>query len=90
MVDRILPSQDFDKLVDAHHVNVREWRLFKNVVVMVFCNNVAGISLKSAIYEFVIIRVCRNETKMIVHLNHLSVGQIKDSGNNVRCRVSNL
>lgn len=79
----LLSSQDFDKLVDAYHVDVGEWCLFENVVVMVFCNDIAGISLESTIYKFVIIGVCGNQTEMIVYLNHFSVGQVKDSGYNV-------
>ena len=86
-MDRILSSQDFDKLVDAHHVDVGEWRLFENIVVMVFCNDIAGISFESAIYEFVIIGVSRNKTEMVVYLNHFSVGQVKDSGYNVRSNL---
>ena len=83
----LLSLQDFDKLVDAYHVDVGKWCLFENIIVMVFCNDIAGISLESAVYEFVIIGVCGNETKMIVHLNHLGVGQVKDSGYNVRSNL---
>ena len=60
MIERKSSSQDFDKLVDANHVDVGKWCLFENIVVMVFCYDVAGISLESAIYKFVIIGVCRN------------------------------
>lgn len=48
MIDGKLSSQDFDKLVDAHHIDVVEGCLFENIVVMVFCNDIAGISLESA------------------------------------------
>ena len=41
--------QDFDKLVDAYHVDVGKWCLFENIIVMVFCNDIAGISLESDI-----------------------------------------
>ena len=48
MIYGLLCSQDFDKLVDAHHVDVGEWRLFENIVVMVFCNDIAGISFEES------------------------------------------
>lgn len=77
--------QDFDKLVDTYHINVREWCLLENIIVMVFGNDIAGISLKSTIYEFIIVRIDCNEVKMIIHLHHLGVGQVKNSGYNVLC-----
>ena len=55
----LLSLQDFDKLVDAYHVDVGKWCLFENIIVMVFCNDIAGISLESAVYEFVIIGVLK-------------------------------
>jgi hypothetical protein len=45
----LLSLQDFDKLVDAYHVDVGKWCLFENIIVMVFCNDIAGISLESDI-----------------------------------------
>ena len=39
-----LSSQDFDKLVDAYYVDVRKWCLLENVIVMVFCHYIAGLS----------------------------------------------
>jgi len=39
----LLSLQDFDKLVDAYHVDVGKWCLFENIIVMVFCNDIAGI-----------------------------------------------
>ena len=83
----LLSSQDFDKLVDAYHVDVGKWCLFENIVVMVFCYDVAGISLESAVNKLVIIGICRNKMKMIIHLNHLGVGQVKDSGYNIRSNL---
>ena len=64
MMYELLSSQDFDKLVDANHVDVGKWCLFENIVVMVFCYDVAGISLESTVNKLVIIGVCRNKTKM--------------------------
>lgn len=36
----LLSLQDFDKLVDAYHVDVGKWCLFENIIVMVFCNDI--------------------------------------------------
>ena len=55
---------------------------------MVLGDDVFCIGFKSAVHKFVIIRVCCNQTKMVVNLNHLGVGQIKqgldDIGSNLR------
>jgi len=65
----------------------REWYLFENIVMMVFCHYIACISLKGTIYKFVFIRVCRYKAKVIKNLNHLGVGQVKNGSNDI---VGNL
>ena len=77
-------SQNFEKFVNADYVNKRKRSLLENIVMMVFRYDVAGVGLKCAIHELVIIGVCSNEAQMIVYLYHLRVGQVKDSGYNVR------
>ena len=79
-----LSSQDFDELIDAY--NIYEWEgcLFEHIIMMILGYDITSIGLESTVNELVIIRVGSYKTQMIVHLNHLCIGEIEDSSNDIR------
>ena len=58
--------------------------MLKHVIMMVLSDYETCICFKGTIHKFVIIRIRSNKTKMIKHLHHLCVGQIKNGRDNVR------
>jgi len=69
-----LSSQNFDELINTQNINIWEWRLFENIIMMVFRNDVACIGLEGTVNKLVIVGVGSNETQMVIHLNHLCIG----------------
>ena len=79
-----LSSQDFDELIDAYNIYEWEGRLFEHIIMMILGYDITSIGLESTVNELVIIRVGSYKTQMIVHLNHLCIGEIDDSSNDIR------
>ena len=64
--------------------------MFENIVMVVLGYDVFCVCLEGAVYKLIIIRICSNQTKMIVNLNHLGVGQVKQGFDDSRERYSLL
>lgn len=43
--------QYFDKFIDVNHINERKRCLFQNIVMIVLCDDIAGISLEGTVHE---------------------------------------
>lgn len=69
MNNRLSAFQYLDKFIDVNHINEGERCLLQNIVMMVLCDDIAGISLEGTVHELIVIRVGCDETKMVIHLH---------------------
>ena len=84
MNKRLSTFQHVDKFIDVYHINEGERCLLQNIVMMVLCDDIAGISLEGTVHKLIVIRVGCDEAKMVIHLHHSGIRKIKNRCNNIR------
>ena len=76
-------SQNTKEFVNINNLDFGEGGTAENIIMMVLCDDVFCICLKSAVNKFVVVWICCDETEVIVDLNHHGIRKVEQSLDNV-------